>query len=94
MARCASGFVLIAASLLAGCSTGGFLARAQELCNKYPTPDARAECERRDKQVQAAVQQQQAQEASKKQRPESERRNPDEDLCFVRKATGERVCPN
>ncbi len=86
--------VVMVLGLLAGCGPSSFLARAQEVCNKYPTPDARAECEQRDKQAQAAMQQQKAQDARKQQRLESDDSLPGDKLCFVRKATGERVCPN
>ncbi len=86
-------FVLVL-GLLAGCGPGSFLARAQEICNKYPTPDARAECEHRYKQVQAEMQQQKAKDARKQQSPESDNSQPAGSLCFVRKSSGERVCPN
>ncbi len=86
--------VVFALGLLAGCGPSSFLARAQEICNKYPTPDARAECEQRDKQTQAAMQHQKAQDAREQQSREVGDGQPSGSLCFVRKSTGERVCPN
>lgn len=70
------------------------LERTQEQCVKYPTPQARAECEHRHKQIDAAMARERAQ-ADKADKPAFTGRAPKKnDLCFTRKSTGEVVCPN
>ncbi len=66
------------------------MARIEQSCVKYPTPDARAECEKRQKETMAAFEKDQK---AKKKAAEGEGKKAN-DLCFTRKATGEVVCPN
>ena len=85
---------IVAATLLNACGANGFLERVTEVCNKYPTPDARADCERRTSDSQDAFKKQK-EENDKKQRAsdKGDTTKPD-GLCFTRQSTGERVCPN
>lgn len=67
------------------------LARIEQSCNKYPTPEARAECEKKKKEVMAAFDKEKKAEKKAAQGSGSQKKN---ELCFTRKATGEVVCPN
>ena len=87
-------FVLIAGScLLCGCGMNSPLVRSQEICNKYPTPDARADCERRYKDIETAIQKQKDADARRERDAKGETVKPN-DLCFRRQSTGELICPN
>jgi hypothetical protein len=79
--------------LLSGCSINSPLVRAQEICIKYPTPEARADCERRDKDTEAAFQKQKDADARRERDTKADKAKPN-DLCFKRQSTGELVCPN
>lgn len=78
----------------AGDSPLNALARTQEVCVKYPTPQARAECVQKQKQTDSALARERAQ-AEKADQPSLGGSAPKKnDLCFTRKSTGEVVCPN
>ena len=80
--------------LLSACGTDGFFGRAEGSCVKYPTPEARADCEQRHRQILKDFNKQQAQD--KKAHREAEKQAPEKPngLCFKRQSTGELVCPN
>ena len=74
----------------AGSSPLNALARAEQVCVKYPTPQARAECKQKEKETDAALARE-SQRADKAADGSAKKKN---ELCFTRKATGEVVCPN
>lgn len=77
----------------AGDSPLNALARTEEVCVKYPTPQARAECQQRHKATDAALAREQ--ERQRTDQAATGHANPKKnDLCFTRKSTGEVVCPN
>ncbi len=69
------------------------LFKVSNSCLKVPPSDARIECMKAQREANAAF-------AKERQREEAASKNTDSarpkqnDLCFTRKATGERVCPN
>ena len=67
------------------------LSRVEQSCLKYPTPEARANCESKKKETMAAFEKE---EKAKKQATNTDSTKKKNDLCFTRKATGEVVCPN
>ncbi len=67
------------------------LSRVEQSCLKYPTPEARANCESKKKETMAAFEKE---EKAKKQAADADSPKKKNDLCFTRKATGELVCPN
>lgn len=83
-------------SLLSACSSSSYLGRAEQSCNKYPTPDERAACERKNKEGHAAFEKHQEQEQASKKQAEApdDAKVPKNTLCFKRQSTGETVCPN
>ena len=85
---------LSAVGLLSACGTDGFFGRAAESCVKYPTPEARADCEQRHRQAVSDFNKQQEQD--KKAQREAEKDAPEKPngLCFKRQSAGELVCPN
>jgi hypothetical protein len=89
-----SSAALVLASLLAACGINGPVAKAEFTCNKYPSHDAKADCERREKDTKAAMrQEEQARESRQREAERADTARP-KDLCFTRQSTGERVCPN
>lgn len=68
------------------------LSRVEHSCTKYPTPDARTECEKKKKEVMAAFDKEE--KAGKKAAELAGNQEKKNGLCFTRKATGEVVCPN
>ena len=80
---------LCLAGLLSACGTDTFLGRAEESCVKYPTPEARADCEQRHRQALSDFNKQQEQD--KKAQRATEKPN---GLCFKRQSASELVCPN
>jgi hypothetical protein len=85
---------LSVSALLSACGTDGFFGRAEGSCVKYPTPEARADCEQRHRQAFSDFNKQQEQD--KKAQREAERDAPAKPngLCFKRQPSGELVCPN
>lgn len=74
----------------------GVLFRAEHSCAKFPTPEARADCENKRKETMTAFDKEQrakqkAEKAADGLGNDSKGKN---ELCFTRKATGEVVCPN
>ena len=67
------------------------LSRVEQSCLKYPTPEARANCEGKKKETMAAFEKE---EKAKKQAADADGTKKKNDLCFTRKTTGEVVCPN
>lgn len=68
------------------------LARIEDSCNKNPTPESRAECEKKKKEVMTAFDKE---EKAQQKKAAQAGGDPKKDgLCFTRKATGEVVCPN
>ena len=90
----ASWVALSVSALLSACGTDGFFGRAEGSCVKYPTPEARADCEQRFKQIRSDFKKRQDQD--EKAQRESERDAPAKPngLCFKRQSSGELVCPN
>jgi len=87
--------VCITFNAYAGNSPLDALTRAQEICVKYPTPQARAECNAKQKATDAALARQQDQERRQAGQTAPGSTTPKKnDLCFTRKSTGEVVCPN
>ena len=80
--------------LLSACGTDTFLGRAEESCVKYPTLEARANCEQRHRQALSDFNKQQEQD--KKAQREADKDAPANPnvLCFKRQPSGELVCPN
>jgi hypothetical protein len=99
----------LVASALSACAVGNALWQAEQSCLKYPTPDTRAECEKRSRATDAAyVKETEKSEAQARARAKAEadlqtQEAPAEgskpapqkknELCFKR-ASGEMVCPN
>jgi len=85
---------LSVAVLLSACGTDGFFGQAEGSCVKFPTPEARAECEQRHRQALSDFKKQQEQD--KKAQREAEKAAPQKpnSLCFKRQPSGELVCPN
>lgn len=65
--------------------------RMEQSCNNYPTPDARAECEKKNREVMTAFDKEKKAEKKDAKGGSPKKKN---DMCFTRKATGEVVCPN
>ncbi len=85
---------LSAVGLLSACGTDTFLGRAEESCIKYPTPEARADCEQRHRQAFSDFNKQQDQDKKAQRDAEKEAPSKPNGLCFKRQSTGELVCPN
>ncbi len=82
--------ILLLIPMAFACAGENALSRAEQSCIKYPTPDARAECEKKHKETMAAFEKEKKAE-KKAAETGGQKKN---DLCFTRKATGEVVCPN
>jgi hypothetical protein len=80
--------------VLSACGVNDFLMKAEEVCVKYPTPDARAECERRNSRTRIEFEKQQAQDKKAQRAAEQDAPSKPNSLCFKRQPTGELVCPN
>jgi len=94
--------------LLSSCGVGNALWQAEQSCVKFPTPDSRAECERKVKADQAAyaIETQKAKDQERARveadrqtaqpAPDDARRpsKPQNNLCFKRTGSDELVCPN
>ena len=85
---------LCLAGLLSACGTDTFLGRAEESCVKYPTPEARANCEQRQRQAMSDFNKQQEQDKKAQREAEKEAPEKPNGLCFKRQTSGELVCPN
>lgn len=72
------------------CAGENAMSRVEQSCVKVPAPQARADCERRQKESMAAFEK----EKKAKQKAEAPSPQKKSDLCFTRNATGEVVCPN
>lgn len=86
----------LAASTLSACGAQNGLWQAEQSCLKYPTPGARADCEAKARDDNAAFvkeTQKNKDEAKAKQDSslDTKKKNP---LCFKRESSGETVCPN
>ncbi len=93
--RPSSCFVALSvAGLLSACGTDSFFARAEGSCIRYPTPDARADCEQRLRQALIDFTKQQAQDQKVQRDAEKEVPSRPSTLCFKRQVSGEIVCPN
>lgn len=85
--------LLALCTLIAACSAASPLGQAEQSCARFPTPDAQADCQRRQKAQMDAFRQHE--EAAKRREPEAaEPGRPANPLCFKRQGTGEWVCPN
>ncbi len=82
-------FLLLFPAALA-CAGGNALFRVEQSCVKVPTPEARADCERRQKEAMAAFEK----EKKVKQKAAEAGGQKKNELCFTRKTSGEVVCPN
>jgi len=80
--------------LLSACGTEGFFGRAVESCVKYPTPEARANCEQRHRQALSDFNKQQEQDTKAQREAEKDVPQKPHGLCFKRQPSGELVCPN
>ena len=85
---------LSAVGLLSACGTDTFLGRAEESCVKYPTPEARANCEQRHRQALSDFNKQQEQDKKAQRAAQKEVPEKPNGLCFKRQPSGELVCPN
>ena len=85
---------LCLAGLLSACGTDTFLGRAEESCVKYPTPEARADCEQRLRQAFSDFNKQQEQDKKAQREAEKDVTEKPNGLCFKRQPSGELVCPN
>jgi hypothetical protein len=85
---------LCLAGLLSACGTDTFLGRAGESCVKYPTPEARANCEQRHRQALSDFNKQQEQDKKAERATQQEAPAKPYNLCFKRQPSGELVCPN
>lgn len=67
-------------------------------CNKFPTTDARSDCQQRVKEADKAFDKHTQDEDAKYKASQPQFKKPTSDkpsgLCFTRKATGEVVCPS
>ena len=83
-------------SLLCACGSNSLLGRADQACYKYPLPDERVACEKKDKENFAAFEKYRQQEKANAKQADTpdETRAPKNTLCFKRPSTGETVCPN
>ena len=66
------------------------MSRVEQSCVKIPTPQARADCEKRQKDAMTAFEK----EKKATQKDEAAAPRKKNDLCFTRSSTGEVVCPN
>ena len=85
---------LCLAGLLSACGKDTFLGRAEESCVKYPTPEARADCEQRHRKAFSDFNKQQEQDKKAQREAEKEALEKPNGLCFKRQTSGELVCPN
>lgn len=69
------------------------LFRATNACQKYPPSDARTACMNEERQANAAFEKERRRAEAESKNTESGHPKKD-DLCFTRKATAERICPN
>ena len=90
--------LLIFSSGTVAWGAGSAFWQAEQSCIKYPTPSARTECEKQQKEGQLAFEKE-----LKRKKKEDEAKPSDEahtdtkkknGLCFKRESTGETVCPN
>lgn len=84
--------LLSATILLSACAPGSFLARANEDCRKYDTPDAQMACERKVRETAKAFEsyQEKSRRSEKEMDDEGQKKNR---LCF-KQSSGELLCPN
>ena len=85
---------LCIAGLLCACGTDGFWGRAEGSCVKYPTPEARTDCETRHRQAFSDFIKQQEQDKKALREAEKETSVKPNGLCFKRQSPSEWVCPN
>ena len=86
--------ILLLIPMAIACAGENALARVEQSCIKYPTPEARADSEKVKKSTMDAFESEKKAEQKKATEaggPDQKKRN---DLCFTRQATGEVVCPN
>lgn len=83
--------ILLLVPMAAAYAGENALARIEQSCNKYPTPETRADCEKKNKETMAAFDKE---EKAKQKATDAGGQKKKNDLCFTRKATGEVVCPN
>ena len=83
------GLGLLISAGLSACNTN-----AEFACVKYPTPESRAECVQRQRQVMDDFKKQHEKEEKSQRATEKEAPVKPNNLCFKRESTGEQVCPN
>ncbi len=81
-------------SALCGCAAVDFLANAEGSCIKFPTPEARADCEQRQRQTQSEFKKLQAQDQKAQRASEKDVPAKPNGLCFRHQPSGQWVCPN
>jgi len=81
-------FLIVSSAVLSACGT------AEQACVKYPTPDARADCVIRQRQLMSEFKKEQEQDAKAQRAAEKDAPAKPNGLCFKRQQTGELVCPN
>ncbi len=90
-----SHFLLLLSTLcLSACGVNSPLARASEICVKYPTPEARGNCEKRQKEVSTEIEKSLDDHRKREKVLQQDDLPSKNDLCFKRQSTGEMVCPN
>ena len=75
-------------AVLSACGT------AEQACVKYPTPESRADCVTRQRQVMSEFKKHQEQDEKAQRALDKAVPEKSTDLCFKRQSTGELVCPN
>ncbi|OYT92735.1 MAG: hypothetical protein CFE43_06595 [Burkholderiales bacterium PBB3] len=86
----------ISAFAVTSWAAGNALWQAEQSCIKYPTPSARAECEKKQKDDMAAFEKElkKNKDDAKTSGDTPQDAKKKNDLCFKRESTGETVCPN
>lgn len=81
-------------NVLGACSIFDPLTGPEQICVKYPTPESRADCVTRQRQVMSEFKKEQEQDAKAQRAAEKDAPAKPNGLCFKRQQTGELVCPN
>ncbi len=92
--RCVLIGLVMSGLTLTACAGESALYRASDACNKLPSSEARADCEKKHREAMSAWDKDR-QDKARKSKPDLTSPAPKrDDLCFTRSSTGERVCPN
>jgi hypothetical protein len=86
--------LLLSTLCLSACGINSPLTRASEICVKYPTPETRGNCEKRQKEVSTEIEKSLDDHRKREKVLQQDDLPSKNDLCFKRQSTGEMVCPN